>query len=109
MLDEDPNRIHERGAHDFALLWYPIIGGGQLEMVQLLLERGAKVEQQHYLGTTALHFACMRDYLEIIELLIENGADVNRVGRKFSAEGDTPLQLTKDEKVANYLRSKGAK
>ncbi|WP_020567490.1 ankyrin repeat domain-containing protein [Neolewinella persica] len=109
LLDEDPNRVHERGAHDFPLLVYPIIGKCGADMMNLLLERGAKVEAQHFLGTTALHWACMRGQLEVAELLVENGADVNRVGRKFSSQGQTPLQNTKDEKVAAFLRSKGAK
>ena len=108
MLDEDPNRIHERGAHDFALLWYPIIGKCGIDMTQLLLERGAKVEEQHFLGTTALHWACIRGPIELVELLVENEADVNRVGRKFNAEGNTPIQFTKDEKIIDYLKSKGA-
>jgi ankyrin repeat protein len=109
LLDEDPNRIHERGAHDFALLWYPIIGKCELDMMQLLLDRGAKVEEQHFLGTTALHWACMRGPVELAELLIEYGADVNRAGRKFSADGQKPLDVVKDEKIRDFLISKGAK
>ncbi|MCB0632681.1 MAG: ankyrin repeat domain-containing protein [Saprospiraceae bacterium] len=108
LLDEDPDRIHERGAHDFALLWYPIIGKCELDMTQLLLDRGARVEEQHYLGTTALHWACMRGPIELVELLLENGADINRPGRKFSAEGQRPLDLVKDESIKSFLRSKGA-
>ena len=73
------------------------------------MERGAKVEEQHFLGTTALHWACMRGPMELVELLVENGANVNRRGRKFNDEGATPLQSTRDEKIADYLRSKGAK
>jgi len=109
LLDEDPNRIHERGAHDFALLWYPIIGKCDLDMTQLLLDRGVRVEQQHFLGTTALHWACMRGPVELVELLVENGADVNRTGRKFKTEGQRPLEMVKDEKIAGFLRSRGAK
>lgn len=109
LLDEDPQRINERGAHDFPLLVYPIIGRCGPEMMALLLERGAAVEAQHFLGTTALHWACMRGPLEVVELLLENGADINRKGRKFSSEGQTPLQVTRNEEVAAYLRSKGAK
>jgi ankyrin repeat protein len=109
LLDEDPNRIQERGAHDFGLMWYPSIGRCPLDMTQLLLDRGAQVEQQHFLGTTALHWACLRGPIELVELLVENGADVNRVGRKFKADGETPLQSVRDEKIADYLRSKGAK
>lgn len=109
LLDEDPKRIQERGAHDFALLWYPIIGNCPPDMMQLLLDRGAEVEQQHFLGTTALHWAAMRGEMETAELLIDRGANVNRVGRKFKAAGESPLQLAKDEKIAGLLRSRGAK
>ncbi len=109
LLIEDPDRVNERGAHDFPLLWYPIIGDDNIDMMQLLLDKGAKIENQHFLGTTALHWACYRSPIELIELLVNNGADVNRVGRKFSPKGLTPLQSTKNKKVLEYLISKGAK
>ena len=32
MLDEDPERINERGPHDFAPLWYPGIADGNVEL-----------------------------------------------------------------------------
>ncbi|HEX9732189.1 MAG TPA: ankyrin repeat domain-containing protein [Thermoanaerobaculia bacterium] len=41
LLAEDPRRIHEHGAHDFYLGWYPSIGGGSVEAAELLgLRRG---------------------------------------------------------------------
>ncbi|MEZ4897384.1 MAG: ankyrin repeat domain-containing protein [Saprospiraceae bacterium] len=109
LLDEDPRRIQERGAHDFALLWYPVIGQCEPGMMKLLLERGALVEEQHFLGTTALHWACLRGQMEMVELLVAHGADVNRTGRKFKAYGERPLQMAKDEKIADFLKSKGAR
>lgn len=109
LLDEDPRRIQERGAHDFALLWYPVIGNCDVSMMQLLLDRGSRIEQQHFLGTTALHWACSRGQFEMVELLVTNGADVNRVGRKFKAKGESPLQMTRDEKIADFLKSNGAR
>ena len=111
LLAEDPNRIHERGPHDFALLWYPTIGGGQIELTELLLEYGAEVEQQHFLGTTALHWAAGSGQVEIAALLIEKGADVNRPGRKFGSVPETPLDLAKKRKQAateKLLRDHGA-
>ena len=33
---------------------------------------------------------------------------LNRVGRKFKTEGETPLQMAKDDNVISYLRSQGA-
>ena len=108
-LDEDPNRIHERGAHDYPLLWYPIIGRCPVAMMELLIERGASVEQQHFLGTTALHMACLRDNVEMAEFLVAQGADVTRVGRKFNPKGETPLHLARAPKIIEFLKSKGAK
>ncbi len=112
LLDEDPLRIYERGAHDFALLWYPIIGKCDLEMMELLLERGADVEQQHFLGTTALHWASIRGPIELVDLLIANGGDVNRKGRKFDAAGETPLEAAMahdNQEIAQLLRQRGAR
>ncbi|MCB9844694.1 MAG: ankyrin repeat domain-containing protein [Phycisphaeraceae bacterium] len=111
LLKEDPARITERGAHDFALLWYPVIGGGRIDLMELLLDAGASIEGQHYLGTTALHWAAMNGQVDMAALLIERGADLNRIGRKFSGERLTPLQLALQrgrEDVAALLRDRGA-
>jgi len=111
LLDQDPDRIRERGAHDFALLWYPVIGGGLLEMMTLLLDRGADVEAQHWLGTTALHYAAVRGDLEMAELLVERGADVDRVGRKFGGRPMTPLEIASGRghtRFVDWLRTRGA-
>ena len=109
MLDGTPDRLHERGAHHFALLWYPIIGRCKVEMTALLLEKGADVEQNHFLGTTALHWAAMNDQVEVAERLIEAGANVNRIGRKFGGQPLTPLQHARSDKMKTLLKSKGAK
>jgi len=103
LLVEDPLRIHERGPHDFALLWYPIIGRCPVDLLALLVDAGAEIEKHHHLGTTALHFAAMAGSIEHAAWLIEHGADVNRVGRKFSAEGDTPLQLARKREHADVV------
>ncbi len=108
LLDEDPNRIHERGAHDFALLWYPIIGRCGIDMMQLLLDRGANVEDQHFLGTTALHWAALGANVEMIEILLANGANINRKGRKFGAEPKTPLQMAREDQIKSFLKERGA-
>jgi ankyrin repeat protein len=123
LLDEDALRIHERGPHDFALLWYPVIGGGLLEMAELLLERGAEVERQHFLGTTALHYAARQGQPDMVALLLDHGADPERLGRKFATRGDsgdggatslgaTPLQLAEEQghgDVVRLLRQRGAR
>jgi ankyrin repeat protein len=112
LLEEDPDRVRERGPHDFALLWYPVIGHGLLEMAELLFEYGADVEQQHWLGTTALHYAAIGGQVDLGRLLIEKGADVNRSGRKFGGTPATPLQLAegrKNDAFVRLLRDHGAR
>ena len=114
-LNADPRSVNERGAHDYPLLWYPSIGRGSPKMVaiaELLLDAGAQVERQHYLGTTALHLAAQRGHADLAELMLDHGADPNRVGRKFSAEGQTPLQLAErggHNDIAALLRDRGAR
>jgi ankyrin repeat protein len=81
-------------------------------MLSLLVTTGAAIERQHFLGTTALHWAAMRGQLDVIDRLIELGADVNRVGRKFSAAGHTPLELAveRDRRgAAELLRARGGR
>jgi len=94
------------------LLLYPVIGKGLIEMARLLLEHGAEVEDQHWLGTTALHWAAMSGQTEMAELLIDRGADVDRIGRKFDGDGQTPLQLARardHEDVVRLLKARGAR
>jgi hypothetical protein len=48
----------------------------------------------------------------VVELLINHGADVNRVGRKFGAAGETPLQMARrgaDSRIAQLLIARGAR
>jgi len=109
LLKEDPLRVHERGAHDFALLWYTVIGVGSTEIAEILFQHGAEIERQHWLGTTALHWAARHGDLDMASLFLEHGADVHRVGRKFDAKGETPLQLAEEPEMAKLLRDHGAR
>lgn len=104
LLEHEPDRIHERGPHDFPLLWYPVLGGGSLELAELLLARGAEIEMQHYLGTTALHLAAAHGQRDMVALLLERGADPRRRGRKFERQGQTPRDLALVEGHAEIAR-----
>ena len=110
-LKAEPRLIHERGAHDFPMLWYPVIGGELLDCAEILLDAGADIERQHFLGNTALHYAVLGGQLEMTALLLERGADPNRISRKFSDDGITPLALAEQRnhtEVAQLLRDRGA-
>lgn len=53
-LERAPTLIHERGAHDFPVMWYAVVGGASIEMAELLVHHGADVDQES-MGSTALH------------------------------------------------------
>lgn len=78
---------------------------GKTEVVKLLISKGAKVKTKKGI-TSPLHDAVVRDHVEIAELLIAEGADVNAQ----DSNRDTPLDRTdKDSKSAKLLRKHGGK
>ncbi len=110
LLERHPGSIHERGPHDFAIMWYPAIGGDSVEAAQLLLEHGADVNQDSQ-GTIALHWAAMRGRLELAAFLLDEGARIDAVSYSFDRAGRTPLQLAlerEQDKLVTLLRERGA-
>ncbi|KAI9358234.1 ankyrin repeat-containing domain protein [Zopfochytrium polystomum] len=51
--------------------------GGNIDIVRLLVERGADVHRRNYMGKSTLHMACENGNADIVEFLATNGADVN--------------------------------
>jgi hypothetical protein len=112
ILDEEPRRLLERGPHDFPALWYPVIGKTPIDMMELLLDRGAVIEEQDFLGTTALHWAAMFGAIDTVALLLSRGADPRRVGRKFDARGQTAIDLAQargHHAVVRLLEERGGR
>jgi ankyrin repeat protein len=98
-LRKDPLRLHECGAHNMPLTWFPAIGGGgaeQLEIARLVLAGGAEVDA-HKRGQTALHWAARGGQVEMAELLLAHGAAVE--ARAWLTTGErgttTPLDLAR--------------
>ncbi|KAF7557939.1 hypothetical protein G7Z17_g302 [Cylindrodendrum hubeiense] len=65
---------------------------GNLALINMLLEAGAKVDEPPYHdgGATSLQLAAIQGYLGIANLLIDHGADVN--ARRAVANGRTALE-----------------
>ncbi len=112
LLAEDPGRIWECGAHIMPPIWFPAIGGGtadHLEIAKLLLDAGADVNA-HKRGQTALHWAARGGQMDMAGLLLARGA--NPKAQSWTADGIvTPLMAAeKAEKkdLAELLRRAGA-
>ena len=108
-LTADPLCLHERGAHDIAILSYTAWGNQQTEIAELLLKAGANVEARG-LGMTTLHLAASRGYTDLAALLLDHGADINAT---YPVKGVATTALAaaitaKQEKMELFLRSRGA-
>jgi ankyrin repeat protein len=95
LLQDDPARIRERGPHDFALTYYPSIGGGDVEAAQLLVDFDLDVNMEGQLGQTGLHWAARAGQDELVEFWLDHGADVNARVRDSHprSAGATPLDF----------------
>lgn len=80
LLQEDTGRVRETGAHDIPLTFYPVVGGGHLEVMRVLLAAGTDVSSAKR-GHTALHLAARMGQLEMAALLLDHGADVNAAAK----------------------------
>jgi ankyrin repeat protein len=109
-LEHDPTLVHERGAHDFPVLWFAV-GGGALEIAELLLRHAIPIDQESR-GTTTLHRCASADDVELAHWLLEHGADPEAVGYFGDREGQTPLQVATaggHTRVAALLKGAGAR
>lgn len=80
---------------------------GNVELLQLLIEKGSRVNAEDEDGETPLYIAVSYEDCESAQLLIERGARVNRA----NAEGQTPLHLASfegDVHMVQLLINKGA-
>jgi uncharacterized protein len=109
-LAADPLCLHERGAHDIAILSYTAWGNPQTAIAEQLLKAGASVDARS-LHMTTLHLAASRGYTDLAELLLEHGADLNAT---YQSKGIaiTPLAAAigaRQEKMEQFLRGRGAR
>lgn len=81
-------------------------GAGHVLAVRLLLDRGAKLEQEDRYGMTALHAACIQKRTNVVQFLLHNGAEVE----SLTSTADTAMCLAvkhNAEQVCNVLLNHG--
>ncbi|WP_431113149.1 ankyrin repeat domain-containing protein [Variovorax paradoxus] len=69
------------------------VSAEQLESARLLIALGAPVNEQSTAGLTALHCAAYSGNIEMVELLLAQGADPSIIDQ----EGKTPAQIAEEE------------
>ena len=76
------------------------IRNNDLSKCKTLISQGANVNAKEIrFQWTPLHWAASEDHLEMTELLVENGADINAT----NIDGETPVKLASDPRVTEFL------
>ena len=109
-VEQDPQSIYERGAHDIAILGYTVYGNEQADIAELLLKAHADPHAKA-LALTPLHVAAMKGYLDVAALLLDHGADIN-ASVKTRGHMVTPVAAAveaKQDKMERFLKSHGGR
>lgn len=111
---EGANTLIHQGANvnykDGYTRWSPLYMAsreGHAEVVEMLISKGAVVNDQDRNGISPLYFTSKYGHLEVVEMLIKNGAIVNI----DTIQEFTPLYAACEkghEEVVKFLLSKGA-
>lgn len=105
-LDDTENDINEGDDHEFSPLHWASFAG-QTKIVDMLLNRGARINTSNMGDDTALHLAASHGHTECVRLLLKNKADVNALNEY----GNTPLHYAcfwGYQEIAELLLSHGA-
>jgi len=77
LIEHTPEIIHARMGFDGTTCLHHAASNDQAEMCQMLLTKGCEVNNKDRLGRTALMDAAEIGSIKVIEVLIQNHADVN--------------------------------
>jgi ankyrin repeat protein len=88
--------------------FFAAVRKGDVTAVRAFLDKGVNVNSKTRYGATALSFACDRENVEMVKLLIDRGADVNV---KDTFYGEVPIGWALSKKnaaIVKLLLDKGA-
>jgi ankyrin repeat protein len=106
LVKSDPACVRERGAHDIAILAYTAYADQRPEIADFLLRSGAGVDARG-LGVTTLHLAANKGYIELADVLLSHGADLNATTKANATPLATAIKAKRD-KMVDFLKSRGA-
>lgn len=92
LLSQEPRvdvNFHDIGFEGETTALHQTAVHGYARITKLLLENGADVESQVFMGSTALHLGVRYGHEPVVRVLLENGANPNAVG----GYQRTPLQM----------------
>ncbi|KAM6948292.1 transient receptor potential cation channel subfamily A member 1a [Aplochiton taeniatus] len=87
------------------------VRGGNLDVIKLCIERGARIDQQQCDKSTALHFACTQGATEAVKFMLLSYDKISDIINIRDGASQTPLHRTTifdHHELAEYLISKGA-
>ena len=58
-----------------------------MKVAELLISKGANVNEKNNYGKTPLHYASQNGHLKVVELLISYGAAFSEIMEKYEKEG----------------------
>lgn len=105
-LDDPKNDMNEGDDHGFSPLHWACFAG-RTNIVDMLLNRGARINATNMGDDTALHLAASHGHIDCVNMLLKNKADVNAVNEY----GNTPLHYAcfwGFQEIAESLISAGA-
>ena len=79
----------------------------QVEIIKLLIKKGADITETNLYGFTPLMDAAVRNHHETVDRLIKNGADVNAIA-VYRGSRRSVLSVVKNEKIKKLLLKHGA-
>lgn len=77
------------------------------EVLDYLIEQGARVNADDGYGNTPLHFAAQSGSMKMIRSLIKAGADWKTKGRGYGSPNATPLHYAKTVEIAEFFVKQG--
>jgi ankyrin repeat protein len=102
------NNVNEKNAYDRSVLHKAAYYSGSANLLECLIKQGAHVNAQDKGAWTPLHLAAKNGHVKAIQILLENGANLNV---KDTKHGWTPLHvaiISKQYEAANLLIRAGS-